>query len=43
MLFWFQVYNIIVWNILQNDHLNKSGENLSLEIVIIFFLQWELL
>ena len=39
---WFQVYNVILWYILQNDHHNKSGEHLLLEIVTIFFLRWEL-
>ena len=43
MLFWFQVYNIIIWHILQNDHHNKSGEHPSLEIVTIFSLWWKLL
>ena len=42
MKLWFQVYNVILWYILQNDHHNKSGEHLLLEIVLIFFLQWEL-
>jgi len=39
MLFWFQVYNVIIWYILQNDHRNRSGEHLSLEIVTISFLR----
>ena len=43
MLFWFQVYNIIISHILQNDHHNKSGEHPSLEIVKIFSLWWKLL
>ena len=43
MLFLFQLYNVIISNILQNYHHNKSGEHLSLETVTILFLHWELL
>ena len=42
MKLWFQVYNVIIWCILQNGHYNKSGEHLLLEIVTIFFLWWEI-
>ena len=39
-LFWFQVYNITIWYILQNDYHNKSGEHPSLSEIVTIILLW---